>query len=161
MSKSPKLTADAATAARVLGVTRRQFDRLVKAGTLPAAVERQFDLEAVVPAFVRYVEQGRTGATTIAEAKLATEREKARKLALENAVKSGQLIYSDQVAEVLSELSADLARHLEAVPGRHADELAALTERAAVRLRLLEIVRDARASFAAGIETIADRLAKA
>jgi phage terminase Nu1 subunit (DNA packaging protein) len=161
MSKSPKLTADAATAARVLGVTRRQFDRLVKAGVLPAAVERRFDLEAVVRAYVRYVEQGRTGATTIAAARLTVEREKGRKLALENAVKSGQLVYADQVAEVLSELSADLARHLEAVPGRHADELAALTDRAAVRVRLLEITRGVRASFAAGIEAIADRLAKA
>jgi phage terminase Nu1 subunit (DNA packaging protein) len=161
MSKSPKLTADAATAARVVGVTRRQFDRLVKAGTLPAAVERKFDLAAVARGFIHYVEQGRSGATTIAAARLVTEGEKGKKLALENAVKSGQLIYADQVAEVLSELSADLARHLEAVPGRHADELAALADRAAVRVRLLEITRNVRASFAAGIEAIADRLAKA
>lgn len=160
MSKSPKFVTTAADAARVLGLSRRQFDRLVRAGVLTAHAPRQFDLATVVQAYTQYVEQGREGASTIAEAKLRSERERGRKLAIENELKVGRLVFADQVGEVLSELSANLVQVLEAVPGRHADEMAGL-DRPEARARLLTITRAIRASFADGIVAVADRLAKA
>jgi len=160
MSKSPKFLTTAADAARVLGLSRRQFDRLVKSGVLTQHAPRQFDLAAVVPAYIGYVEQGRQGAATIAEAKLQTEVQRSRKLAFENEVKAGKLVYADQVGDVLSELSANLVQLLEGIPGRHADEIAGL-DRAEARARLLAITRSVRQSFADGIVVVADRLAKA
>ena len=149
MSKSPPtLTADAATAARVLGITRRQFDRLQKAGVLPQQAPRRFDLAAVVPAFVRYVEQGREGAATLAEAKLLTERERSRKLAFENEIKAGRLIYVEQVAEVMGELAAALAGQFDALPGRVASELAGLNDPGVIRARLLDETRGIRSAMA-------------
>ena len=160
MSKCPKLLTSAADAARVCGLSRRQFDRLVKASILPQHAPREFDLAAVVQALVRYVEAGREGGATLAEAKLRTERERSRKLAFENSIKAGELIYASQVAEVLNELAAVSSAELEAIPGRHAATLAPVTDPAEMRARLLEIVREYRASYAAKITAIAERLAK-
>ena len=158
MSKSPPVLATAATAARVLGLSRRQFDRLHRAGVVPQHSPRQFDLAAVVPAYVTYIEQGRTGAATIAEAKLLTERERSRKLALENAAKAGELVYARQVADLLAEVSVAAVGALEAIPSRHAGELAAITDRADMRLRLQGIVREFRSGYSADLEKLADRL---
>lgn len=160
MSKCPKFLTSAADAARVCGLSRRQFDRLVKASILPQHGPREFDLASVVQALVHYVEQGREGGTTLAEAKLRTERERSRKLAFENAIKAGELIFASQVAEVLNELAAVSSAGLEAIPGRHAATLASVTDPAEMRSRLLEIVREYRTAYAAKIEAIAERMAK-
>lgn len=161
MSKRPSLIVGASVAAAVLGLSRRQFDRLHKAGVLPQHAPRQFDLEAVVPAYCRYIEQGREGAQTLAEAKLVTERERGRSLALANEVEVGALVYADQVAEVLAEISAQFVGLLEAIPGRHAAELVTVKDAPTMRAELLTIVRGVREQWANQVAAIADRLAAA
>jgi phage terminase Nu1 subunit (DNA packaging protein) len=88
-------------------------------------------------------------------------KEQADKVALENAVKRGELIFSDQVAEVLLTLSADLASRHDALPGRMASELAGINEPAVIRQRLLDELRAVRASFADAITKLADALGSA
>ncbi len=154
MSKSPTLLTTAAAAARVLALSRRQFDRLVKSGTIPQHAPRQFDLCAVVPAYITYATQGREGVKTMADAKLATERERARALAFSNEITAGRLIYADQAAEVMATLAADLVQMLEAIPGRHAAELAAISEQAVMRAKLQDIVRSTRSSLASRLEAL-------
>ncbi len=88
-------------------------------------------------------------------------KEQADKVALENAVKRGELIFASQVAEVFSVLSADLASRHDAVPGRLASELAGINEPAVIRERLLDDLRSVRAAFADAIEKLADVLGSA
>jgi len=88
-------------------------------------------------------------------------KEQADKVAIENAVKRGELIFASQVAEVFSTLSADLASRHDAVPGRLASELAGINEPAVVRERLLDDLRSVRAAFADAIEKLADVLESA
>lgn len=155
MSKRPSMILAATGAAAVLGISRRQFDRLHKSGVLPAHGPRQFDLGAVVRAYVAYVEQGREGAQTIAAAKLATERERARKLGLENEARGGRLVCVEQVAEVLTDLAATLAGQLDALPGRVAAELAGLTDAGVIRSRLLDETRGIRTAMADATQRLA------
>ena len=158
MSKCPPKLTGAAECARILGVSRRQFDRLVAAGVLPQAEPRRYDLASVVQAFVRYVEAGKEGMATLADAKLATERERARKLQIENEVRLGRLLWADQVGASLSHLMVSAVGMLEAIPGRYAAELAPVTDAAVMRGKLLHIVREFRAGYALAIDDYCSRL---
>lgn len=85
-------------------------------------------------------------------------KEQADKVALENSVKRGELIYADQVADALSRLAADLAARHDALPGRVAGELAGLSDPAAIRARLLDETRAIRTAFADATDQLADAL---
>jgi phage terminase Nu1 subunit (DNA packaging protein) len=159
MSKSPSKLTGAAEAARILGLSRRQFDRLVKSGALPQAEPRRYDLAAVVQAYVRYVEAGREGMESMADARFVTERERARKLQIENGVRLGKLVRADAVGTALTQVAAYAVGLLEAIPNRYAPELAPIADAAVMRQRLQHIVREFRAGYSAAIEEYADRLA--
>jgi predicted DNA-binding transcriptional regulator AlpA len=158
MSKSPPKLTGAADCAQILGLSRRQFDRLVKSGVLPQAEPRRYDLGGVVRAYVRYVAAGKEGMATIADAKLATERERARKLQIENEVRLGRLLWADQVGDSLSALTVAAVGSLEAIPGRYAAELAPITDPALMRTKLLHIVREFRAGYSRDIEEYCSRV---
>lgn len=162
MSKSPAKTpgfvTNATTAAQILGISRRQFDRLQKAGVIPASAPRRFDLQTVVPAFVRYVEMGREGSTTLAEAKFHTERARAKKLELENATSVRALVKIDAVGAMLAEVAAAAVGELESIPSRYGPELAPVTDPAEMRHRLHRIVREFRGSYAAKLQDMFEQL---
>lgn len=82
----------------------------------------------------------------------------ADKVELENARKRGELIYADQVAEVMSTLGADLAARHDAVSGRLAGELAGLSDPAVIRERIREELRAVRGAFAEAVAKLADAL---
>jgi terminase small subunit / prophage DNA-packing protein len=82
--------------------------------------------------------------------------EQADKVALENAVKRGELIHVGQVADVLSEMAASLAGQLDALPGRVASELAGLNDPGVIRARLLDETRGIRAAVADAGEKLAN-----
>lgn len=85
-------------------------------------------------------------------------KEQADKVALENARKRGEMIFSSQVAEALAALGADLAARHDAVPGRVASEFAGTTDPAVIRSRLLDELRVVRAAFADTAAKLADAL---
>ena len=73
-SESPEFVVAGPAAAAVLGLSVRQFGRLVKSGVLPRHGPRQFELGAVVKAYIGYLEAGHEGSTSLADARLMTER---------------------------------------------------------------------------------------
>ena len=85
-------------------------------------------------------------------------RVQADKVELENARKRGELIYADQVAEVLSTLAADVAAGMDAISGRLANELAGITDPAVIRGRIREEHRAVRGAFADATTKLADAL---
>lgn len=85
-------------------------------------------------------------------------RAQAEKHELENARKRGELIYADQVAEVLSTLAADVAARMDAISGRLAGELAGLSDPAVIRGRLRDEHRSVRGAFADAVAKLADAL---
>lgn len=117
------------------------------AGGMPAKAGRQgreaeIDAEKAIPWVILHRE------TPPGSQRERLAKEQADKIALENAAKRGELLFSAHVAEVLSALSADLAARHDAVPGRVAGELAGITEPAVIRSRLLDELRSVRAAFA-------------
>ena len=84
--------------------------------------------------------------------------EQADKFALENSRRRGELIYADQVAEVMARIAAELSSRLDAVPGRVAGELAGISDPAVIRQRLLDEHRAVRAAFAGATAELADAL---
>jgi phage terminase Nu1 subunit (DNA packaging protein) len=86
--------------------------------------------------------------------------EQADKVALENAERRGQLVRSDQVAEVLSWLAAEMTARIEAVPGRVAGEFAGITDASVIRGRLLDELRGVRAAYADAAAKLAECLGK-
>lgn len=85
-------------------------------------------------------------------------KEQADKIALENAVKRGELIHTSHVADVMSSLGADLAARHDAGPGRLAGELAGLSDPAVIRQRLLDEFRGIRGAFSDAIAKLADAI---
>lgn len=85
-------------------------------------------------------------------------KEQADKLALENARRRGELIFSHQVAESLSKLAAELSARLDAVAGRTASEFAGITDAGTIRRRMLDELRNVRAAFADTTAELADAL---
>lgn len=81
-------------------------------------------------------------------------KEQADKLALENARKRGELIYSHQVAEFLASLGVAVAQQLDALSGRTATRLAGMTDAGAIRKYLLDETNGVRNALAQAIEKI-------
>jgi phage terminase Nu1 subunit (DNA packaging protein) len=154
MSKCPRLFVPAATAARVLDLSRRQFDRLVKAGILPAKEAAGFDLATVVPAFVRYIGQGREGLKSLADARLASEVARAQLLRARVALMNHELVRTDVAAEVFSSMAGLMVSAVSALQSRVQSahpEIAAL---------IRDEVYAARTEIANGAERLADQLAR-
>lgn len=71
-------------------------------------------------------------------------KERADKLALENAERRGLLVRSATVLQVMTGLAADISGRLEALPGRVASEFAGITDAGTIRSRLLDECRGIR-----------------
>lgn len=98
-----------------------------------------------------------------ADVKPGSQRERlakaqADKVELENARRRGELILASVVAHVLSSLGADLAARHDGLAGRVANELAGITDAAAIRERLLIELRGVRSAIADGVEKLSDAL---
>lgn len=87
-------------------------------------------------------------------------KEQADRVALDNAVKRGELVYASHVDEIMATMSADLVALLEALPGRAAAPAAGKSA-AEVRSILLDEVRRVRGAFAEAIGALAERIAQA
>lgn len=150
------LPVTAAIAAKVIGLGRRQFDRLVTAGVLPRAAPRLFDLVKVGPAYFQYVRDGKAGSTAIGEARLAYLQAQRRALDQRTRERARELIELLEVRRVFDASMATIGAQLDGLSGRCAAELAAITDPAIVREKLAEEVHRVRTAAAADLAALVD-----
>jgi hypothetical protein len=116
----------------VLVLSRRQFDRLVRAGVLMEVAPRLFDLLVIVPAYVRYLQLGKAGSTEMATARLKLVEAQRRALEQRTAERRQELIERAEVERVLSAITVSLTGVLEGMPGRLTGTLAAMIDQPAL-----------------------------
>jgi hypothetical protein len=137
------LQVSAPLAARVLGLSRRQFDRLVIERVLPRAQPRLFDLAVVGPAYTQYLRDGREGTSAMAEARLQYVRSQRRALDQRTRERAGQLVEEQEAKRVFCAACALLAGQLDAGPGRLLAAVVAIMGGGEVeRAKLHEVMRD-------------------
>src|SRR5262245_27462106 len=101
MAEYPEFVVNLPVLARVLGRSLRHTARLVREGVLPRHSPRRYELGAAVRAFIAYVEAGHEGSGVLADAKLRTEQQRARQLALMNGQREGALLPLEQMLGLL------------------------------------------------------------
>lgn len=144
-------------AAKVMGMSRRQFDRLVTAGVLPRKSAHVFDLLEVGPAYLQYIKDGRAGSTTLAEAKLLLVQAQHRSLEQRTEERTGELVELLEVRRVFNAAMASIGAQLDGLAGRCAAELAAISEPAIVRDRLAQEIHRVRTSAANELAALSNR----
>lgn len=142
---------------RVLGCSKSQLYRLVNDGTIPRASKNRFDLVKAVPAYLDYVRRG-SGAAESAHAQRLRLAE-AQTKAIEQRIRQrdGELVEIAAVARVFDGVMVTLAAQLDGIAGRCAAEIAAMTDPAQARAKLLEEARRVRANAADELERFANR----
>jgi hypothetical protein len=178
MSKSPRKQAgsehaeaplplvSAPLAARVLGISRRQFDRLLgravfRRADVATGVRQRFDVSQVVRAYVGYLQDGKEGSTDIAQARLKYLDAQRKAVELRTREREGELLERAEVARVFEAALVQVGAALEGLPGRFAGEIAAISgEPAQVREKLADECRRVREQAATELRALADRVAR-
>ncbi len=138
--------------AQALGISERHVTRLTREKVFRQPVKGKYDLFDCSRRYVKHVAQG--GATTeLVSHRQDFERERARRLRMENDVREGTLLPNDIVERAFTQSMALVVQHLRAVPGRCAQELANMDNPGVIRHRLLEEINHARR---AGVAALAD-----
>ncbi len=142
-------------AATAIGLSPRRFHELVKAKILPAPLQHgKYDLPSVVRAWTEYVAADKEGDATIAAAKRRFWNARADIEELEVDEKAGGLIPYGYAETVVMEAIATLRAECDGNAGRLAADLAAQTDAAAVRRRLLDEYRAACARAAVKVSEL-------
>jgi hypothetical protein len=150
----------APVAASVLGLSRSQFDRLVRDGVLPRSTPRLYRLQEVVPAFVQYLRDGREGSGDLAEERrlLTIAQRKQIELAIET--RREQLVELDAAGRVFDAAMVIVGGQLDGLGGRMAAELAAISDPAVIRAKVFDECRRIRNVAANELEAFAARVAR-
>jgi hypothetical protein len=157
-SKSPKSLplVSAPVAAQILGISRRQFDRLVALQVIPrGANARRFDLLTAGPAFYRYLRDGKSESSSITDARLKLLEAQHRALEQRTRERDGELIERAEVSRVFSSALAQIAAAFEGLPGRLASELATIDQPATIHEMIANEIRRIREAAAANLEQLA------
>lgn len=144
--------------ARLLTCTDRTVRRLAKEGLLPRMTNgrnAKFDAVVCVPAYIRYVRNGESGSTTIAQARLKLAEAQRREIELRTRRAERQLLPLDEVASAFEAAMVTVGTQLDGLAGRMAGELATLTDPATIRLRLFDECRRIRNAAATQLEAMA------
>lgn len=144
--------------ARLLGVGDGHIRRLARAGVLPrvgASERSKFDAWVCVPRFLQYVRQGQDASSTLAEARLRLTEAQRRDLELRIRQRERQTIAADEVISTFSAAMAQIGTQLDALGGRMAGELSAVTDPATIRQRLFDECRRIRNAAADQLEALA------
>ncbi len=165
MSKSPNMRHEKAKlplvsaplAAAVLGISRRQFDRLVESGRLKRAAPRQFQLLDIVPAYLEYLRDGKEASSDAAEARLKYIDAQRRAVEQRTRERAKELLERAHVARVFDAVMVQIGAALEGLPGRMAGELAAVNDPAVIREKLADECRTIRATAAEELSALAAR----
>lgn len=138
----------------VLGVSTRQFHRLTRAGVIPRH-GRMFDLRKAVPAYTKYLRDGRETSTDIAEATLKLREAQRREIEARTRRAERDVVSLDEVGSVFEAAMTLVGGQLDGIAGRMCAELAQIDDPAIVREKLFHECRRIRNAAAAELETFA------
>jgi hypothetical protein len=152
----------------VLGISRRQFDRLLARqvfsrpdATAPLGSRGRFDLSLVVPAYCRYMRDGSEASEDVAAAKLKLIDAQRHSIVQRTRERDGELLERDEVGRVFNAVMVQVRAALGGLPGRYAGEIAAISnEPARVREMLADECRRIGEQAAAELSALADRVGR-
>lgn len=152
--RHPDLIVTGPTLRAVLGVSTRQFHRLTRAGVIPRH-GRMFDLRKAVPAYVKYLREGRESSSAIAEATLQLRQAQRREIEARTRRAERDVVSLDEVGSVFEAAMTLVGGQLDGIAGRLCAELAQTDDPAIVREKLFHECRRIRNAAAAELETLA------
>ncbi len=128
------------TIAKLLMIDERRIQQLVKEGWIPRGERGRYALVQSVQGYIKYLkEHGRETQRGTEHARLA--RAQAMRVEMENFKRMGELQTTAQVEETTQGLVVMMKTSHSAIPGRLANELAAITEPPRIYQRLQEELR--------------------
>lgn len=107
---------------RLFAISDTNLHDLVKRGIIPRASRGRYNLDECAPAYIRHLRAmaaGRTdqtGKIDIVAERARHEREKADKVAMQNAVARGELVAADDVEDMHTAVHSAVQRHLLSLP---------------------------------------------
>ncbi len=134
--------------AEVLGISARHVGNLLHDGVLVQPIKGKFDVIDCVHRYAKYLQQGGSASGELLTARQQTERERARKLKLENDLHEGELIPAAAVYQLITSAMSIVAQHLDALGGRVAGQLATMDQPGPIRALLFKEARAIRAAAA-------------
>ncbi len=143
-----------AAVVKLLGLSDRQFQRLITAGVFKSVTKGLYDLTASIKAWVEYHANGQTDSTNAEERRLLTIAQRKR-IELDIAERGKELIEISEVRQFYLMNIQMLTSQLEGLPGRMAYELAACSDPAMVRAILLKETRRVRQNLADQLNAVA------
>lgn len=131
---------DVRTIAKLLMIDERRIQQLVKEGWIPRGERGRYTLVESVQGYIRYLKEHTRDSQRGSEgARLA--RAQAQKVEMENFRRMGELQTTAQVEETTQGLVVMMKTSHAAIPGRLANELAAITEPPRIYQRLQDELR--------------------
>lgn len=140
--------------ASILGLTPETIRLRKNDGTLRDLGQGKYDLAVSVQAYIDYVVRGRA-AESVASAKSITERERARKLKLENDRAVKDLLETEEVRSVFAETLVRLRQHVGAIGARLSGKLAGTSDETEIRQAVNEETTKALEDCFAGLQELA------
>lgn len=134
--------------ARFLGVTDRTLRNLTASGVLTQVERGKYSLAETGRAYYAYIVRGKVASEHSAK-RSALDDEKIRRLRIENDRDDGLTISVFEVEVACSAAMTLIASRLDALPSRHASELATMSDPGKIRHYLKDIVRGIREDAAA------------
>jgi hypothetical protein len=156
MSVSPFVLSSSALA-RLLATTDRTVRRLARDGVLRRAgtgSRAGFDLRHAVPAYVGHLRQQGQHSADLTEARLKLTEAQRRDLELRTRERARRLLEADEVGAVFDATMVIVGSQLDGLAGRMCNELATITEPAAIRQRLFDECRRIRNAAADQLEKL-------
>lgn len=142
--------------AAVLGISDRQVRSLTTEGVFETVARARYPLAKTVQAYIAYVARGRV-ATKHAEKRSAIEDERLRRLRIENDREEGNTVPLYEAQAAFNAAMVLIAARMDALPSRHASELAAMSDAGKIRHFLKDVIIGIREDAAAKLERLADR----
>ena len=147
---------DVGTLATVLGLTRRQVQRLAKDGVIPRLARGRYDLPASVQSWAAHLAQGKSiKALVSGRQRLITAQ--AVRAELENKKAEGTVVDLEELRTCLFAVMQTLAYELSGVSSRVAAEVAGETDPSVIQEILSEEHRRIRTSAADALSDLADK----
>jgi hypothetical protein len=156
-STTDAVLVSARIAAAVIGLSRKQFDRLTRSGVIPRESPRTFNLVKVGPAYFQYVRDGRAESSTLAEARLKHIEAQRRSIEQRSRERSGELIERAEVRRVFSAAIVTVGASLDGLPGRLSGMLAAIDQPARIHEVIADEARRIRNAAAEELDRLAAR----
>ncbi len=144
------------TVRELVGLSERQFYRLVKAGVFKPVKKARYDLAQCIQTWGQYQADGQNAGDMATEKTLLIIAQR-KKVELETEEKKKELVSFSQVRQTFMEAMTIVATQLDGLAGRVAGELAGVGDPAVIRNRLFEETRRIRSAAADKLKDYASR----